>query len=85
MSPMRAETATDQASTVNGVLPPARDMAYERCESCGHRAYVMVMTADGPLAFCAHHFQENALALAGVGAVIHDIRDQLVSTNRTKD
>jgi len=85
MSLMRAETATDPASTATGELPAARDMAYERCESCGHRAYVMVMTADGPLAFCAHHYQENALALAGVGVVIHDIRDQLTPTNRPTD
>jgi len=85
MSPMSTETASDLASTVSVAMPSALDMAHERCESCGHRAYVMVMTADGPLSFCAHHFQENAIALEAVGAVISDIRDQLTPTNRAKD
>ena len=83
MSLMRAATATELAPTITETMAP--DMAHERCDLCGHRAYVMVMTAGGPLTFCAHHFQEGAIALAGVSAVIHDIRDQLVPTNRAKD
>ncbi len=85
MNPMHAETATELAPTATLPLPAARDMAHERCDACGHRAYVMVMTAGGPLAFCSHDFQENEIALAGVGAILHDIRDQLVPTNRAKD
>jgi len=85
MSLMRAETATELAPTVAVALPAAQDMARERCDTCEHRAYVMVVTAQGPLSFCAHHFQENAIELAGVSAIIHDIRNELVPTNRFGD
>lgn len=85
MSPMRAETATETTPIVTAAMPAAQDMAFERCETCGHRAYVMVMTAGGALAFCAHHYERNAIALAGISSVIHDIREQLVRVNRAKD
>jgi hypothetical protein len=66
------------------IVPVPLDMAHERCDVCGQGAYVMVMTVDGPLAFCAHHFREKAVALAQVSAIIHDIRGQLAPTNRAK-
>ena len=83
MSPTHTEAVTALASTARVAAPTAEHMAHERCDTCGHRAYVMVMTAGGPLAFCAHHFQEDAVALTAIGAVIHDLRDQLAPTNRT--
>ena len=83
MSPMPAETVTELDPTPTLVLPAAETMAHERCDQCGHRAYVMTMTADGALAWCAHHYAEHAIVLASRAAVIHDIRAELTPTNRT--
>lgn len=60
----------------------ARDAAarieHERCDSCGHRAYVVtvVPSAAGPmpLSWCAHHFEAVG---KGTGAVAIDIRSRL--------
>ncbi len=82
MSRMHAATPVRPASPVTAAPPAAPDMSHERCDICGYRAYVMVMTADGPLAFCAHHFQSNAVALAGVSMVIRDVRNQLAPSIR---
>ncbi|QTE30932.1 DUF7455 domain-containing protein [Pengzhenrongella sicca] len=85
MSSQHAETATAAAPTETRALPSVRDMAHERCDACGHRAYVLVMTSAGPLAFCAHHFQRADDAGGGIGPVILDVRHQLTPTNRGKD
>ena len=85
MNPMRPEEAPERVPIETVAPPAAADIAYERCASCGHRAFVLVMTAGGPLAFCAHHFEQNASALALVSVVIHDIRDQLVPAIRAPD
>lgn len=80
---MEARTATELAPVVQVDLPSAATMHFEKCDQCRHRAYVMVMTKDGPLAFCSHHFDQHAAILGVTAAVIHDIRSELAPTNRT--
>lgn len=46
----------------------------ERCDRCGHRAYVLVYFNSGPLAFCAHDYNRNEAAIMRTGAVILDNR-----------
>ena len=82
MRPILPGPVNDPAIPVTVAQAAALDMERERCETCGHRAYVMVITIMGPLAFCAHHFTANACALERVSAIIHDNRDRLVPTNR---
>ena len=79
MSPMRSHT-------VREVLPPAapapvHPLTREQCDRCGVRAYVMVLTKDGPLTWCAHHFRGHATAIAALGATVTtDLRHELTST-----
>lgn len=41
--------------------------ATDRCDACGHEAYVRVTLNVATLLFCAHHYRvnEDALALGG--------------------
>ena len=47
--------------------------ATDRCDRCGAQAYVRVLLHNGlELLFCAHHYTENAAALADKAAEVHD-------------
>jgi hypothetical protein len=44
------------------------------CDRCGARArYAITLVTSLELAFCAHHYRENALALVASGASVQDL------------
>ncbi len=44
-------------------------MLHERCDRCGHRAYVRVELHGLPLSFCGHHYNELEPGLVAAGAL----------------
>lgn len=52
--------------------------AVDRCDRCGAQAYVRAtMLSGSELLFCAHHWNENEVALRAVAATIYDESDRL--------
>lgn len=47
----------------------------DRCDRCGHRAFVITLHEAGVLLWCAHHFNTHEAPLAEY--VISDLRDEL--------
>jgi acetyl-CoA carboxylase beta subunit len=53
--------------------------ALDRCDRCGARAYVRVLSRRRQeLLFCAHHYRQHAAALARFAVDIQDATRQLV-------
>jgi hypothetical protein len=57
-------------------------MNHERCDRCGHRAYVMTVHAVDstylPLSWCAHHFHAHGPAMTRPRALLtFDVRELL--------
>jgi len=53
--------------------------ALDRCDRCGARAYVRVLSRRRQeLLFCAHHYRQHAVALATFAVDIQDATRQLV-------
>jgi hypothetical protein len=57
--------------------PTLDDFVFERCDRCGHRAYVIAMKEDSTLSFCGHHGNKNVDALANSGWDILDFTDHI--------
>lgn len=58
--------------------------AVDRCDRCGAQAYVRAtMLSGSELLFCAHHWNENEVALRAVGATIYDESDRLTEVPAT--
>lgn len=58
------------------------DIAKERCDRCGQRAWVVTETdlSDGrtlPLSWCAHHYRMAEATLAVTSRVVIDARSRL--------
>lgn len=50
----------------------------ERCDRCGHRAYVLVHFNSGRLAFCAHDYNRNEATITAMpDAIVLDNRGAL--------
>jgi hypothetical protein len=57
--------------------------AEDRCDRCGHRAYVACLTHDdGQLLLCGHHYREHEANLIQSAEIIHDCRSLLQATVR---
>ena len=65
-------TATLNDAPASSLVPDT-----ERCDRCGHRAYVIVSLMEGHLSFCAHHFADHEPALRRVALDIRDNRAAL--------
>ncbi|TAM93808.1 MAG: hypothetical protein EPN43_00055 [Jatrophihabitans sp.] len=58
--------------------------AADRCDRCGAQAYVRaVMPTGSELLFCAHHWNENRVALREVATCIHDESARLAEVPAT--
>jgi len=65
--------APQEASPSEAPAPTGPMNAMHRCDSCGARAWVRVLLRSRhDLLFCAHHYRQNAPALALVAVVIQD-------------
>jgi hypothetical protein len=56
--------------TTSVLVPDIQDVkpltAHDRCDACGHQAYVLVVLAaapESPLLFCNHHFARHSAEL----------------------
>lgn len=70
-TPLDTPSAQDEQVT-------SRLNANDRCDQCGHRAWVEVTLAIGVLTFCAHHYARSEKQLTNLGAKVHDERHRLL-------
>jgi hypothetical protein len=69
---------TSTPPTLETVTAPPDPMLHERCDICGHRAYVLVTLNGLPLSFCGHHFARAEPSLLAGGADVKvDVRENL--------
>lgn len=65
---MSTQTLTDPSVRADEI-----DIHRERCDACGHRAYVVTEHITGagplPLSWCAHHFEAYTQDLIAAGGV----------------
>jgi len=80
---------TLEATPTTETMEQAMQNAYdnwdhsERCDSCGHRAYVKTLHNHGTMSWCKHHAETTGVM--DKAKVLADIRHTLYSQNKLKD